>query len=139
MISIHFYDEATGLIRSIPLRASEVSDEFLAANTPPGCKPILGVKDALYQRVVNGGLVDYQPPRPDADHEWKGRRWVKRPEAASRDRRIRVAKRQMSALEAQAMKPRAIREAILDENGGKDRMAAMSAQIAELRKIINGQ
>ncbi len=139
MICVHFYDEVTGLIRPGTKRASVITDEFISANTPKGCKPILGVKNARCQRVdvETGKLIAYFPLRPDTDHEWSGSSWVKRPEIAEKDRRIRAAKRRMALLEVEIQKPRRLREAILDESGGKAKLAELSAQISELRQIIN--
>lgn len=67
-------------------------EEWLAANTPPGCEPILGDADPLSQRVdlATLQLVDWQPSRPLdtalATWGWDevSRRWVATPTLAAR-------------------------------------------------------
>lgn len=57
--------------------------EFIAANTPDGVAAISGQHDAASARVVDGGVVEWQPPQPDENHEWSvaRRRWILTPVA----------------------------------------------------------
>jgi len=68
----------------------------LERNTPKGFASKEGSYDALSQRidVETGLIVDYQPPQPDADHEWdaQAKRWNKRAEVVDRETK-RLARR----------------------------------------------
>lgn len=128
-----FYEGATG--RFIGRRFMGL-ESALAANTPSGCQAIEGVFDHLAQRVdlEAGRVVEWQPPQPDADHEWNAttRRWQKRPEVAARELRRAVAIKRIADLErAQA---RTVRELLVAQSA---RLKEIDDEIAALRADVN--
>lgn len=76
-----FYDPATGIFTgrqfSTSLADPDAHAAALIANTPADHAHIEGAYDCLSQRVVDGQVVEYQPPPPSADHEWNAatKRW----------------------------------------------------------------
>jgi hypothetical protein len=145
MKHFHFYHAETGLFHGDALVVNSDDGEgrnagghqkMALANCPPGHKPIEGHYDPLSQRVnvTTGAVEDYQPAQPSPDHEWDAavKRWQLLPEVAQRQEARRAALAQIARLEAQAA--RTIREAVL--TGNHDRLAALDAQIAALRKSL---
>lgn len=138
-----FYDLATGEIRSRTFAGNET---LLAANTPDGCGAIEGIYDRLSQRVdlATTAAVDYQPPAPDDDHEWRENavndrpRWVKKREVVEREHKAEAARRAITEVEAIAQ-PRAVRDALLTllpDGPEKTRLKAIEDAIAERRKDL---
>ena len=78
------FDRETGLIlHSVAADCGEKDwTAMLEQITADGRGVVEGHHDHLSERVdlVTGAVVDYQPPQPDADHEWHAasRRWRKR-------------------------------------------------------------
>jgi len=138
MKHFHYYDERTGVLHgdTLAINANAGHKEAAAANCPPGHKPIEGHFDPLSQRVdvATGQVIDYQPEQPSNDHEWDAqvKRWRLNPEmaAAAEARRTTLAK----IRELEAGQARAVREAVL--TGDPTRLAAIEAQIAELRRQL---
>lgn len=129
-----FYDKATGLFDGSTYGCGH--GEFVEANAR-GRGSIEGRFDPLSQRVdvdvEAGTVVDYQPPAPDADHEWDptAKRWrLKLGVAAAREARA-TALALIDALERQ--QHRALREATLGKPGAKERLQSIDDQIAQLR------
>lgn len=120
--------------------------QFIFANTPPECGFIEGHYDVYSQKVdlksdFHKDVVDCQPPRPDADHEWihddaqgnRVRQWRKKPEVIERERAIASAKAAISELEAK--QPRAEREARLYADS--TRLQEIERQVLAQRQIIH--
>lgn len=128
-----FYDPATGLFTG---RRISGSRSLLARNTKEGLAIAEGTHDALSRRIdlATGEVVDYQPPRPSDDHEWVGRRWRLKPDAAQRQASAMAAQREIDRLEAS--QARAIREAVL--SGDTSRLQSIESDIAALRQSVRG-
>jgi len=140
MIEVHFYDEKTGIFSGHAIRVSKGSAKrIVRANTPEGHRPYIGPVDHLSQRVEveTGNLVAYQPPAPDADHEWNGKRWVKRAEVVERERRRAQILARIGELEARQARP--MRELMLDPTNEEERrrLAEIRAQITAARAEIS--
>ena len=148
----HFYDLQTGLFNGRRFGAPEYSDELLALNTPPGCGAKNDVLDWQSQRVnvTTGELQDYQPPAPDADHEWmhdddqgnRVRRWVLKPDVVERRARKVSAQARIAELERKLL--RALREDRLgivpsekDRAAGAMTLQEIEDEIAEQRAMIS--
>lgn len=78
-------------------------------------------------------VIDWQPPQPDADHEWNAdsRRWEKTAAAAERDRKRLVALARIDTIERQQL--RTMREHALGYDGAAARLKAMDEEILALR------
>jgi hypothetical protein len=127
-----FYDETTGDFSG---RVFSGSARLVALNTPTGYVAISGRFDRLSQRVdtKTGEVVDYQPPKPDDDHEWntERRRWVKKPDVLVAERRGAAARKRIAELEASQL--RALREHALGDATAVDRLRAIDDEIKTLR------
>ena len=131
-----FFDSRTGEILKRRFRGTQ---KAVIRNTPAGATAIAGQYDRLSQRVdvATGEVIDYQPPAPSADHEWResvndGRpRWVKTAEVVQRERADRIARARIAELEA--AQPRAIREHALGDESATARLQAIDQEIAALR------
>lgn len=130
-----FYDPATGVIDGHHFSGSA---RAVAFNTPPGRVCIEGAFDHLSQRVelTTGFVVDFQPPAPDADHDWdaRTRRWILKAAIAARNIRHEQALGRIAILEGS--QARALREAALDQPGAKERLANIDREIATLRAML---
>lgn len=132
-----FYDATTGLFTG---RRVLCSERLLERNIRPGEAAIEGMFDHLSQRVdvESGEVVDYQPPQPDADHEWiaEARRWRKRPEIAEAERLDRRSRERIAELEIAQLRP--LRELAVDPDNAaaKQRLVEIEAEIAELRPSL---
>lgn len=103
----------TGKVRSISM-SRRIEDIIV----PEGCGVIEGWHDHLSKRLdlTSGEIVDYQPPRPDANHEWihddehgnRVRRWALKPEVI--ECRARRAAAVARIVELERKEPRARRE-----------------------------
>jgi hypothetical protein len=135
----HYFDAATGLWLGVSIDAPE---DVVELNRPAGA---MVVAEALQyphaKRLVAGSLVDYQPPAPDADHEWLDdvKRWRIKPDALARKNAREDAKTQIEALERQ--QARAIREHAINRGGTpaqlKKRLEDIDDQITALRAQLN--
>lgn len=125
-----FYRTDTGELLSRVLSFTREAD--VAANTPVGCTAIEGEYDFLSQRVdvVTGKVLDWQPPAPDADHEWNAslRRWMKKAAIVEREMRRAATQAQIDALERQQQ--RRVRELLAESD---PRLKAIDQQIEALR------
>jgi hypothetical protein len=130
-----FFHPETGLFSGRVLRAS---DRAIAENTPDGLIAIEGEYDYLCQRVENGQVVDYQPPQPDADHEWNGQRWVLKREVEERNLRRYESLHQIRLLEERQLRP--LRELSVnpDNSEARQRLTQIEKEIAELRADVTG-
>jgi len=107
--------------------------DALAINTPEGCQPIEGKYDCRSQRIENGVAVDWQPPQPSDDHEWRHRRWVLKPEVV--ERRLARERAQQQINDWEGKQERAVRELLLnpDDAFARSRLQQINDQIALLR------
>lgn len=137
MKSVQFFDAATGLWTGVQFRGA---DDDIAANAPAGSVPLDAVEFPHAMRLVDGALVEYQPPAPDADHEWNAqtRRWQLSSDAAGRIQRKRAAQDAIEVLERQ--QARAMREHAIGRGGTaaqlKKRLEDIDDQITALRSQI---
>lgn len=133
----HFYSPDTGELSGMSYCGPE---RLLKRNTPAGMKAIRGVFDHLSQRIdtSTGCAVPWRPPQPSVDHEWNGktRRWHLRQDVEDALHRRNMARSRILALEAR--QPRALREWALGKQGAVERLAAIEADIEQLRTILNG-
>lgn len=134
MKTVSFYDPQTGLFTG---RRFTGPGKYIARNTPDGCVAMEGVFDHLSQRVdlETGEVVDYQPPKPDDDHEWDEhrRQWRLKREIRRSLRQRAETLRSIEELERKQLRP--ARELAIDpENAeARQRLTEIEAQIAALR------
>ncbi len=108
-----------------------------ATMAPPGCTAIEGHHDHLSRKVdlESRTVVDYQPPQPDAEHEWheESKRWRKRPDVLAREAKEQSARNRIEALEESSRRP--MRELALDPDNATARakLVAIEAQIVAAR------
>jgi hypothetical protein len=141
MKTITLFDLGTGQLK----RVLTLPDHAIERNVPEGLGVIQGRFDPLSQRVdlTTGAVVDYVPPQPDEDHEWRdnvinGRpRWVKKPEVVERELRVAGARREIERLESTQL--RAMRELLIDSSNveARGRLQEIEAAIAEKRKALS--
>jgi len=133
-----FYHPDTGLFTAKILATTNPA--LVALNTPEGYRAIAGAYDHLSQRVDLGTLkvIDYQPPRPSPQHEWnpKSRRWELAAAVIAQRQLAAQALSEIARLEATQARP--MRELALDPANvaAHARLAAIDAQIVELRKRL---
>ncbi len=90
-----FYHKHTGTLHQTSVVVSD--DAAVALNTPPDHvavdQPASGPLDPLSQKVdvATGKVIDWQPPQPSDDHEWRGRRWRLTATAEEQQRRRTLA------------------------------------------------
>ena len=119
---------------------SGYTDRDIEINTPDGCGAIEGKYHAGSQRVdlETGEVVEYQPPQPDADHEWNNdaRGWVLRPDVVAERARRAAVLAQIIALESKQARP--LREFAVNPNNAHARelIAQIESQIAALRSTL---
>ncbi len=145
MRRVHFYDAVTGIFNGVSFSFSGPT-RILHANTPKGCGAYEGEVDHLSQRfdLESGRLIDYVPPRPDADYDWNEntKRWARRAEAVNREQQLAAAMGRIAELEyrqLRAMRENALKPNEKDRDGktAKDRIQAIDDEIAALRVQIN--
>src|SRR6185295_5682013 len=122
---------------------SATDESALEINTPEGLAAMEGKHDHLCSRVdiATGLVVNYQPPAPNADHEWDdaSKRWKLNHEAAAKADLKKSAGARISHLETN-VQPRAQRELLLSIakrlgiDGGRSQ--DIDDEIAGLRKHI---
>lgn len=134
LLSFSFYDPATGLFHGSRFSCSNHAGhaDDLRKNTPAGAAALEGSFDSLRHRVdiATGAVVDYQPPAPSDDHEWRSdeKSWVLKPEvleakAADAQARTRIAAEETLSL-------RAMRELLLDPANAEARAKVQAAEAA---------
>lgn len=88
---------------------SSSDHEALKLNTPQGYGSRSDVSDWQSQRVdvATGKLVDWQPPRPDADHFWdpKTRRWLINPIVSERRLRESQLLTEIKSIDERLIRP----------------------------------
>jgi hypothetical protein len=101
----HFYRLSDGTFDGRSYTTSDYSS--LAQNIPSGFGAYEGVKDWRTQRVRDGRLIDYIPPKPTDDHEWDvaAKRWVLKRAIQERTARQAKAREQIEALERKMARP----------------------------------
>ncbi len=130
-----FYDPQTGDIS--PKRLMSSNPQVVRDNTPEGLRAIAGWHDHLSRRVdlETGDVIDWQPPQPDADHEWnpERRRWVKRSDVRARENERARVLAEIAQLEASQTRP--LRELLIDPNNvtAHTRLRAIDERIVTLR------
>lgn len=107
--------------------------KFAQDNAPKGTKPIEGKFDPGSQKVdiETGEVVDYIPPAPSIEHEWRGKQWVKRAEVVAAESERAKARAQIANLERQ--QARRVRELLMQNDVG---LQTIDAQITELRRKL---
>lgn len=129
MKTYSFYDNATGLFRAFTIHCA---DYDLKLNTPEGCTAVEGKHDHLCRRVdlSSRAVVFYQPPQPDADHDWNAatERWEKRADALAREARRAASLSRIQELEGR--QHRRVRELLESTD---PQLKTISDEIAQLR------
>jgi hypothetical protein len=133
-----FYHKVSGLLHARHLMSSDAKS--IALNTPHDHIAIDGDHyDRLSQRidVQTGKVIDLLPEQPSADHEWNAtdRRWQIKPEVTAREESRRHAMHRITQLEMSGV--RSLRELALGEAKAADRLRALDAEIAALRKSLD--
>jgi hypothetical protein len=134
---VSFYHKVTGMFHARHLMSSDA--KAIALNTPRDHIALDGDHfDRLSQRmdVNTGKVVDQVPVQPSIDHEWNAtdRRWQVKPEVLAREETRRHAILRISQLEQSGI--RSLRELALGEAKAADRLKALDAEIAELRRSL---
>src|SRR5580704_4831024 len=127
MRDVSFYDVATGLFNGIHFSTTE--PESVEKNIPAGHAVIEGHHDHLSKQVVDGEVVEYQPPQPSAEHLWcpDTRRWLPTPAATAR-----IASRQASAARIVFLENsshRFVRQHALGDPNARQRIAQIDEEI----------
>jgi hypothetical protein len=141
MKHITFYHKDTGILHPMSIILSD--DVMVEANTPKDHIPIDHPEgkqlDPLSQRVdvATGKVVDYQPDKPSADHEWntETRRWQLNQVVQAKIGADKMARQLIAKLESS--QHRLIREITLGM--GTDavtKLKTIDTQIADLRKSL---
>ena len=119
---VTYYDPATGLFRPGHLTTS---DDAAVALNARGFVAMEGHYDPLCQRVdlATKQVVDYQPPQPDADHEWNAssKRWVLNAAAQATQHATRAAQARLAELTGQ--QHALVRRLVLDPSDAAAREA----------------
>ncbi|HEY4370280.1 MAG TPA: hypothetical protein VGN07_23815 [Steroidobacteraceae bacterium] len=126
------FDPKTGL----PLGRFKCAEDQVAGNVRNNQVAHEGAFD-LYATCLDVATqlpVDYQPPRPDVDHEWNAdrRRWQKKADIADRDQRRAEAQTRIDALELK--QARRVRELLAASD---PRLQAIDDEIVSLRRDLN--
>jgi hypothetical protein len=134
---VSFYHKVTGMFHARHLMSSDA--KAITLNTPRDHIALDGDHfDRLSQRmdVETGKVVDQVPVQPSVDHEWNAtdRRWQVKPEVLAREETRRHAMLRIGQLEQSGI--RSLRELALGEAKAADRLKALDAQIAELRRAL---
>lgn len=122
-------------------RTLDVPESEVEANTPSGYSAIASVDAPHAKRLVDGVLVDYQPPQPSADHEWDDteKQWHLSAAAAARAAAKTAAQQRINELERQ--QARAVREQLLNRGGTpaelRKRLEDIDDEITTLRSVLN--
>lgn len=133
---VSFYHKDTGLFKASRFSTSDPA--LIPLNTPANYIAIEGHFDHLSQRVnlATGAVEDYQPPQPDANHEWNkiAKRWQLNAATARAKEQMAEALQAIANLEAS--QPRAVREILLGRQAALLRLREIDEEIAELRKKL---
>lgn len=97
------FDKKSGAI--VGLRQSNKSIDSIPLLDGQGI--LEGVSDALSQRVEEGYLVDYQPPRPDDNHYWdtQEKRWFVNPIFAAKRARETEILQMIKGIDERLIRP----------------------------------
>jgi hypothetical protein len=125
-----YFDLTTGLQVGHFIEGTE---EDAIANAPPNSRAIPDVPHPHAKRLVDGVLVDYQPPAPSPDHEWNDaeKEWRLSAAAKRTMQERNAALSQINVLEQS--QARALRELALGDETARDRLTVIDEQIAALR------
>lgn len=134
----HFYDKVTGRIHDVVVMTNvhDGAEEFARLNAPNGHEIVEGDYDAQSQRIdtQTGNIVDWQPPKPSADHEWQPeiRRWQLNANASEIEAKRREARQRIAALSEQER--HLMRRLMLNESdvGSRQALEAIDAEISHL-------
>lgn len=129
-------DEAAEFLRTMRESIGDSYPDFWHPSPPDGHVAIEGDFDHLSKRfdLATRAVVDYQPPRPDNDHEWDTitdparPRWRKRRDIVEREQRRITNLAKIAELESK--QHRRVRE-LLEAND--PRLQEISAEIEQLR------
>ena len=142
--SFSFYHSETGLFHGSHFRTNCGDEAGCAAvvklNTPPDHLAIEGHHDPVSKRVdlATSTVVDYQPPQPDADHEWNSetKRWQLNAATLERQQKRAAAASRIAQLaepERHLMRCLMLNPA---DAAARAALAAIDAEVAELSKTI---
>jgi hypothetical protein len=130
-----FYHQDTGIFHPVVLTTDD--ERQISVNTPADHVAIEGSFDPPSKKVdiATGQIVDFVPPQPSPDHEWDEttRRWVLNAAAADRNARRTAALARIAELE-HSVQPGLLRAVALGQEGAKEKLAALDAEIAKLRE-----
>lgn len=133
MKTISLYDPKTGFLTGEIKRGPAL--DHLLQHVPVGLAAVEGAVDHLSYRIdpETSSAVDWQPPQPDADHEWneQHRRWLKKPEVAAREARRAEALNSTREIERDRA-ARRMRELLIQMTDDPE-LKEIEAQIADLR------
>ena len=138
MIVYSFYHAETGRFADMKYCSTSEHPENLRNQVPAGHLPIEGDYDHLAEQVdiSTGAVIDYQPPAPDANHEWNSaaRRWqLTAAVQAAIDQRARASAR---IAQLEVSQHRAVRDAALGFAGAIARLQSIDDEIAALRSDL---
>lgn len=133
-----FADDETGEFS----RKRAGGTRLLPGSIPAGHIAVEGNHDRHCRRfdLPTGEVVDYQPPAPDADHEWTGNRWELKPEVRRRNTLDKRARQRLLELDMGKIRP--LSELLLEDStpevkaAARTRIADIEAQMVELRKDL---
>ena len=123
----------TGGQVGLPAAASEANRRHvLDSATPEGHATIEGRFDRFSQRIdiSTGQVVDYQPPAPDADYEWNGKRWQPSAAAIAREAARRADLQRIAELEGS--QHAVMRALLLGDESAKPKLQAIHDELAAL-------
>lgn len=137
-----FADDETGKFS----RKRAGGTRLLPKAIPHGHIAVPGAHDHICKRfdLRTGEVVDHQPPAPDSDHEWTGRRWVPTLEAKQRTARDAIARIKLEKLDLQKVRPLTelvlqLTELLIETTVNaetRERLIAIEAAMVELRKDL---
>jgi hypothetical protein len=136
MKTYSFHHKETGLFLARIFSCDD--DSQLKNNTPADHVAIEGRHDSRNRRVntATGEVMDYQPPQPSVDHEWNAETRIWQLNVMAQEKRNASAAARIRIAQLEASQHRAVREAALNLEGAIERLKAIDAEIAELRKQL---
>ena len=120
------FDTLSGL----PLGRFTCGEDLVAGNVRGEQVAHEGAFDLYATRLddASGLPMPYQPPQPDADHEWIASRWMKKAEALQREAQRTQAQARIDELERK--QARRVRELLAESD---PQLKALDQQIQALR------
>lgn len=128
-----FYNSTTGLFTGGYFIGDE---EAVQLNIPGQLQIIEGRYDALSQMVVNGQVIDYQPPSPGDNYVWDtlAKRWVLSAAAQQAADADVAARAQLTAIDLASI--RALREAAIGNADAVATLQSLDAMAVPLRADV---